>query len=57
MRLHQARTMLDRAAAVLDRLDRRLQVLPSVGSTPDSEKTPVAGQVGVRWLIKEVGKN
>lgn len=49
--------MLDRAAAVLDRLDRRLQVLPSVGSTPDSEKTPVAGQVGVRWLIREVGMN
>ena len=45
VRLHQARTMLDRAAAVLDRLDRRLQVAPSTDSTPDNEKTPGTSQV------------
>ncbi|KAK8749785.1 hypothetical protein OTU49_015541, partial [Cherax quadricarinatus] len=42
VRLNQARTMLDRASAVLDQLDQRLRLgeetIPSAESTPDSDQ-------------------
>ncbi|XP_071529720.1 uncharacterized protein [Panulirus ornatus] len=49
VRLHQARTMLDRAAVVLDQLDRRLHLgeamTPSAESSPDSEQAVSVNQM------------
>ncbi|KAG7161488.1 Large proline-rich protein BAG6-like [Homarus americanus] len=48
VRLHQARTMLDRASAVLDQLDQRLhlgeETIRSAESTPDSDQAASVSQ-------------